>query len=140
MSKAASTTYPPIKAELPTSNPVPHDEVVAIAPPDGGLRAWLNVLGGFLILFSSFGLVTAFGVFQAYYKLASQLSSSCEIAAADRRREQAFLRDHSESAISWIGSVQLCLFFVMALVAGPLFDKGRFRFLIGLGSAMWIVS
>ncbi|BGP29233.1 hypothetical protein JCM10296v2_000971 [Rhodotorula toruloides] len=121
MSKASSTTYPPIKAELPTSTPIPHDEVVAIAPPDGGLRAWLNVLGGFLILFASFGLVTAYGVFQAYYK-------------------QAFLRDHSESAISWIGSVELCLFFVMALVAGPLFDKGRFRLLIGLGSALWILS
>ncbi|GEM11995.1 MFS monocarboxylate transporter [Rhodotorula toruloides] len=120
MSKTSST-YPPIKAELPTSTPIPHDEVVAIAPPDGGLRAWLNVLGGFLILFASFGLVTAYGVFQAYYK-------------------QAFLRDHSESAISWIGSVQLCLFFVMALVAGPLFDKGRFRFLIGFGSGLWILS
>lgn len=73
MSKTSSTTYPPIKAELPTSTPVPHDEVVAIAPPDGGLRAWLNVLGGFLILFASFGLVTAYGVFQAYYKQVRQL-------------------------------------------------------------------
>ncbi|POY70774.1 hypothetical protein BMF94_6185 [Rhodotorula taiwanensis] len=90
-------------------------------PPDGGLRAWLNVLGGFLILFSSFGLVSAFGVFQAYF--------------AEYR-----YTDRTESDISWIGSCQLCLFFLLALVAGPLFDKGRFRYLIGTGSVLWTLS
>lgn len=40
----------------------------AAAPPDGGLRAWLNVLGGFLVLASSFGVVNALGAFQAYYE------------------------------------------------------------------------
>ncbi|KAG0663119.1 hypothetical protein C6P46_002962, partial [Rhodotorula mucilaginosa] len=74
-------------------------------PPDGGWRAWANVLGGFLVLFASLGLVSAFGVFQVYYV-----------------------------QISWIGSCQLCLFFLLALVAGPLFDKGHFRYLIGAGS------
>ncbi|GAA6005270.1 hypothetical protein JCM10207_002921 [Rhodosporidiobolus poonsookiae] len=93
----------------------------AFTPPDGGLRAWLTVFGGWLILFSSFGYVNAWGVYQSYFKL-------------------TIFADKSESAISWIGSVQLCLFFLMALVAGPLFDKGRFRLLVALGSAMWVVS
>ncbi|GAA5903492.1 hypothetical protein JCM6882_006562 [Rhodosporidiobolus microsporus] len=89
--------------------------------PDGGLRAWMNVAGGWLILFSTFGNVNAWGVYQAYYQLYRY------------PRETA-------SAISWIGSVQLCLFFLMALVAGPLFDKGHFRLLIAAGSALWIAS
>ncbi|GAA5887414.1 hypothetical protein JCM5296_007132 [Sporobolomyces johnsonii] len=113
---------------VPVANkypPSPHasDEssIDALKPPDGGLRAWLNVLGGWLVLFSSFGYTNAFGVYQAYYKM--------EIYAT-----------YSASAISWIGSVQLGLFFLMALVAGPLFDKGKFRFLIGFGSAIYITS
>lgn len=47
---------------------------------------------------------------------------------------------HTESQISWIGSCQLCLFFLLALVAGPLFDKGHFRYLIGAGSVLWTLS
>ncbi|GAA5830638.1 hypothetical protein JCM11251_002545 [Rhodosporidiobolus azoricus] len=89
--------------------------------PDGGLRAWMNVAGGWLILFASFGYVNAFGVFQSYYKL-------------------VVFPEKSAGDISWIGSVQLCLFFLMALVAGPLFDKGHFRLLVAVGSALWIMS
>ncbi|KWU42245.1 MFS general substrate transporter, partial [Rhodotorula sp. JG-1b] len=89
--------------------------------PDGGWRAWANVLGGFLVLFASLGLVSAFGVFQVYFV-------------------QHRYTSHTESQISWIGSCQLCLFFLLALVAGPLFDKGRFRYLIGAGSVLWTLS
>ncbi|TNY24175.1 putative monocarboxylate transporter [Rhodotorula diobovata] len=93
----------------------------AAAPPDGGLRAWLNVLGGFLVLASSFGVVNALGAFQAYY--------------------EHFLFPHkSSSEIAWIGSAQLCLFFLCALVAGPLFDKGHFRAVMAFGSSMWLLS
>lgn len=45
-------------------------------PPDGGWRAWANVLGGFLVLFASLGLVSAFGVFQVYYVQVTLLSLS----------------------------------------------------------------
>ncbi|GAA5873566.1 hypothetical protein JCM16303_001166 [Sporobolomyces ruberrimus] len=92
-----------------------------IDPPDGGIRAWLNVTGGFLVLFASFGYTNSWGVYQAYYS-------------------QTVYREYSNSAISWIGSVQLCLFFLLALVAGPLFDKGKFRYLLAAGSAIQIAS
>ncbi|GAA5991620.1 hypothetical protein JCM10908_005792 [Rhodotorula pacifica] len=105
---------------LPVLATDPGNEPIHI-PPDGGLRAWANVLGGFLILFASFGLVRAFGVFQAYF--------------AEYR-----FTSRTESEISWIGSCQLCLFFLLALVAGPMCDKGRFRLLIGTGSVLWTLS
>ncbi|BGP53278.1 hypothetical protein JCM8202_002603 [Rhodotorula sphaerocarpa] len=108
-----SSTLPVLESQTPVE-PV-------LVPPDGGWKAWLNVLGGFLILFASFGLVSAFGVFQAYFTEFRYTS-------------------HSESEISWIGSCQLCLFFLCALVAGPLFDRGKFRYLIGVGSVLWTAS
>lgn len=89
--------YPPSQGKL---RPRPLDPTI----PDGGVRAWLNVLGGFLVLFASFGYTNSWGVYQAYYS-------------------QTIYRAYSDSTIAWIGSVQLCLFFVLALVAGSLFDS-----------------
>lgn len=56
--------------------------------PDGGLRAWLVVLGGFCSLFCTFGLVNCVGVFQEYYL-------------------RGPLRDYSASTVSWITSLQV---------------------------------
>jgi len=44
------------------------DEEVPPAPhfPDGGTRAYLNTLGGVLVLFSTFGLSNSWAVFQAH--------------------------------------------------------------------------
>lgn len=55
-------------------------------------RAYLSVFGAFLALFCTFGDINSFGTFQAWY-LTHQLHSM------------------SPSAISWIGSVQLFIFF-----------------------------
>jgi hypothetical protein len=30
-------------------------------PPDGGLTAWLQVLGGYFLFFNTWGLINAFG-------------------------------------------------------------------------------
>ena len=35
--------------------------------PEGGLKAWLTVLGGSMVLFCTFGAVQSFGVYQDYY-------------------------------------------------------------------------
>lgn len=69
--------------KLPKQNPIS-------PPPDGGREAWGVVIGGFLVFFVMFGLLTAFGTFQAYYAT-NQLS------------------DWTESDISWIGSIQVFL-------------------------------
>ncbi|KAJ7138059.1 MFS general substrate transporter [Mycena epipterygia] len=78
-----------------------------ISYPDGGLRAWLIVLGAFFSTFSTFGYVNSWGVFQAYYQL-------------------NLLKDSSSSAISWIGSIQIALTFGVAVLMGRLFDNGWF--------------
>ncbi|KAJ7872792.1 MFS general substrate transporter [Mycena olivaceomarginata] len=79
----------------------------AINYPDGGLRAWLIVFGAFFSVFSSFGYVNSWGVFQAYYEL-------------------HLLKGNSSSTIAWIGSVQIALTFGIAIFMGRLFDNGFF--------------
>lgn len=62
------------------------------AYPDGGLRANLTVLGAFIALFCTFGQMNAFGTFQAWYT-------------------EHQLANLPASTISWIGSLQLWIFF-----------------------------
>ncbi|KAL9618375.1 MAG: hypothetical protein Q9160_006883 [Pyrenula sp. 1 TL-2023] len=72
--------------------------------PEGGARAWAVALGCGGLLFGTFGFANAFGVFQEYY-IQNQLSN------------------HSASAISWIGSVQVFSLFAGGLFGGPMFDR-----------------
>ncbi|KAH9955222.1 MFS general substrate transporter [Russula dissimulans] len=83
--------------------------------PDGGLRAWLVVLGCSCAAFATFGFVNAFGVFQDYY-------------------QNVLLKGTSPSAIAWIGSTQYALVFFPALVVGRLFDLGHLHVPFALAS------
>ncbi|PCH33722.1 MFS general substrate transporter [Wolfiporia cocos MD-104 SS10] len=85
--------------------------------PDGGLQAWLSVLGGFLVLTSTFGYSNSFGVYQELYVLEGASTSS---------------------NISWIGSVQLFFMFAMGLPAGKLVDEGYFHHLLAIGSIIYV--
>lgn len=60
--------------------------------PDGGFKAWATVAGAFLALLCTFGQLTSFGTFQSWY--------------AEHQ-----LQHMSPSTISWIGSLQLWVFF-----------------------------
>jgi hypothetical protein len=60
--------------------------------PEGGLKAYLTVLGAFMALACTFGQLSAFGTFQAWY--------------ASHQ-----LHHLPASTISWIGSLQLWVFF-----------------------------
>ncbi|KAH8806768.1 major facilitator superfamily domain-containing protein [Flagelloscypha sp. PMI_526] len=76
--------------------------------PDGGLQAWLVVLGGFMCNFVAFGYVSSYGVFQAYYT-------------------EHLLPNESPSALAWIGSIQAFMLFFPAFFGGALFDIGWFK-------------
>ncbi|KIJ44243.1 hypothetical protein M422DRAFT_60074 [Sphaerobolus stellatus SS14] len=88
--------------------------------PDGGLRAWLNVLGALACGTATFGFVNSY-VFQAYYT-------------------DTLLPHVSPSSISWIGSIQYALTFFPALFMGRLFDLGHFRIPMLLSSVSLVVA
>lgn len=94
-------------AEPPTSSADP--------PPNGGLPAWLHVLGAFMLWFNTWGILNAFGVFQTYY-------------------ESGKLFTKSSSDISWIGSIQSFMLLAVGIFVGPIYDRGYLRSLLVVGS------
>ena len=89
--------------------------------PLNGRTAWMHALTGLLIVFNTWGLWNAFGLFQAYYN-------------------REMLADTSPSAIAWIGSVQLALVFGLGVPVGRLVDRGYFRYVFHGGSALLILG
>lgn len=62
--------------------------------PDGGLQAWLCVLGAFCTLFCSFGWINTIAVFQNYYQTHQ-------------------LKEYSPSTVSWIPSLETFMNFFL---------------------------
>ncbi|KAF9447586.1 MFS general substrate transporter [Macrolepiota fuliginosa MF-IS2] len=96
--------------------------------PDGGMRAWLVVLGVCIAitdfmqsLLTSTGSVTVWGVFQSYYEVHT-------------------LKAYSPSQISWIGSTQYFLFLLPAQITGRLFDLGYLKIPFFFGTILFVVS
>ncbi|KAI0070665.1 MFS general substrate transporter [Panus rudis PR-1116 ss-1] len=89
--------------------------------PDGGFRAWLVVAGCFIDLFSSFGLMNSYGVFQEHYT-------------------STLLTKTSPSIISLIGSFQLFLSYALSPLVGRIFDAYGPRELILLGTILITIS
>lgn len=89
--------------------------------PDGGLAAWLQVAGSWVVLVATWGLVNSFGVYQTYY-------------------ETTLLPTSSSAAISWIGSLQAGLLMLVGVVAGPLYDAGHFRLLLAGGLLLVVLG
>ncbi|KAG7087559.1 hypothetical protein E1B28_013514 [Marasmius oreades] len=89
--------------------------------PDGGLRAWLVIVGIFCLAFTAFGCMSTWGVFQAYY-------------------EETLLKGSSSAKIAWIGSVQYALVFTPSMVVGRLFDKGYYHSILISSSAVLVLA
>lgn len=83
--------------------------------PEGGREAWLVVLGSFLGLFGSLGLVNTIGTFQAYI-------------------ESHQLKDYSSGDIGWIFGMFAFLTFFCGVQIGPIFDARGPRMLVLAGS------
>ena len=84
-------------------------------PPDGGLTAWLQVLGSYFLFFNTWGLINAFGVFQTYYKT-------------------RLFPTESNSSIAWIGTVASFILCASPITWGFVFDMGSPRLLLFAGS------
>lgn len=89
--------------------------------PEGGLRAWLVVLGSFLAMTASFGYMNTIGVYHAYIQ-------GHQLAA------------YNESTVGWIFSVFLFLAFGCGLQIGPVFDKYGPFWLMTAGAVLLVLS
>lgn len=94
-------------------------EPLSALPPDGGLRAWTQVLMGHLVLINGWGYLTSFGLFQSYYTTSLHISLS---------------------AISWIGSVQIFLVYFVGALSGRALDAGFYRAVLICGSFLQVLG
>ncbi|XP_014561288.1 hypothetical protein COCVIDRAFT_86864 [Bipolaris victoriae FI3] len=88
-------------------------------PPDGGLRAWTQVLVGHLVIMNTWGNINSFGVYETYYV--------------------DFLK-RSHADVAWIGSVQVFLVFFIGTFSGRLTDAGYFRAIFSFGTALTLLG
>ncbi|KAL8721070.1 MAG: hypothetical protein Q9225_002181 [Loekoesia sp. 1 TL-2023] len=120
---SSDATTPPTKGS--TSNPTKAGALPETQPdityPDGGLQAWLVVLGSFSGMLASFGLMNTVGTFQAYL-ITHQLAHT------------------SPSAVGWIFSIYTFLAFGCGLQIGPVFDAKGPRWLVFGGSVCLVVG
>jgi MCP family monocarboxylic acid transporter-like MFS transporter 10 len=70
---------------------------------EGGVAAWLTVVGSILVYCCSMGILNSFGFFNAYYS-------------------STFLPETSTSTIAFIGTLQIALMNSLAAVSGALCD------------------
>ncbi|KKK26608.1 hypothetical protein ARAM_005858 [Aspergillus rambellii] len=111
----------PFSPGEPATEDIPVAPEVPVLPEEGGLWAWLQVIGALFIFFNIWGLAFAFGSFQSFYVL-------------------SYLPSVGPSAISWIGTIQSWLLIIGGLFSGPLFDLGYYKTMIITGSFLSVVG
>ncbi|KAF7539724.1 hypothetical protein G7Z17_g12377 [Cylindrodendrum hubeiense] len=88
-------------------------------PPDGGLRAWLQVVAGHFVVFNAWGPPISFGIFQPYYEAQMNLPPS---------------------TVAWVGSIQLSLILLVGAFSGRAFDAGYYRWAVVVGSFLQVLG
>jgi MFS family permease len=106
---------------------IPQEAPSAVSPfhpsqfPDGGMQAYLCLLGGFCCLFCSFGWLNCLGVFQNYYQMNQ-------------------LRDYSPSTIAWIPSIQIFLMLFPGPIVGWVYDNHGPKYLLVFGTFFHVLG
>lgn len=111
--EALDLAPPTSQADTPVSGLEP------APPPDGGTQAWVQVLMGHLVMINSWGYLTSFGIFQSYY--------TTSLGA-------------TPSAVSWIGSVQIFLVYVIGTFSGRALDAGYYHVFLACGSLLQVLA
>ncbi|EHY54198.1 MFS-type transporter [Exophiala dermatitidis] len=88
-------------------------------PPDGGLQAWTQVIMAWGICFVTWGYINSFGVFQTYYTESL---------------------GETQSTVSWVGSVQLWVVFVVSAFSGRALDAGLFIPTLFIGTVIQVIG
>lgn len=87
--------------------------------PDGGLQAWLAVLGAFVGLVPVFGMLNSTGAIESYIS-----------------KHQ--LKDVPSSTVSWIFSLYLALSFLSCIFSGGYFDRNGSTIPMMVGSLVYV--
>ena len=87
--------------------------------PDGGLRAWLTVLGSTAAVTATFGVINSIGTFQSYL-VSHQLHTI------------------SDRDVGWIPAVNLFLCLLLGVQFGPLFDRYGPRWIMAISSVAFV--
>ncbi len=111
----ASTRTDDAETAIEESEPAPPPD----SPPDGGARAWIQVLMGHLVVFNTWGYINTYGAFQTYY--VKHLA-------------------HPPSDIAWVGSVQIFLLFFVGVFSGRATDAGFYHTTLFFGSVLVLVG
>lgn len=117
-----ATALPSLPAQPQSSGSQGQPKRSGIDPrsfPDGGLSAWLCVVGGWCCLFCSFGWINAIGIFQAYYQ-SHQLSHL------------------SPSTISWIPALQVFMMFACGPLVGKWYDSQGPKYILLTGTFLHV--
>ncbi|KAI4121747.1 MAG: hypothetical protein LQ338_006192, partial [Usnochroma carphineum] len=120
---SSNGTAPPLQGSptIPTKSEASAGTRSEVTYPEGGLQAWLVVLGSFSGMMASFGLMNTIGTFQAYLTT-HQLANT------------------SPSTVGWIFSIYVFLAFGCGLQIGPIFDRKGPRWLVFAGSVCVVVG
>jgi MFS family permease len=120
LAEAGKPAEPPVNltvASLSIVDAAPID--LPSLPPDGGFNAWMQVFMGHLVLINGWGYLSSFGLFQSYY------TSSLSV---------------TPSAISWIGSVQIFLVYLVGTFSGRALDVGHYHMVLRLGCFLQVLA
>jgi MFS family permease len=90
-----------------------------LPPPEGGLYAWLTVLGSFCITTAVYGLSNSVGVIQPFWA-----------------RHQ--LAGYPVQDIAWISGANIFLCLFLGVQVGPWFDRFGPRWILALGSLVYV--
>ena len=114
------TEETPLPAETLTIQDTRSSSVAAAdIYPDGGLQAWLTVLGSALFLFPSYGFMQSVGTVQSYL-------------------ERHQLSAYTARDVGWIPGVYTFLGLLFGIQVGPIFDRYGPRILGIVGSAVYV--
>jgi MFS family permease len=125
--KTDNSHNPSADASTPLSKGIQPGSTLTLIPtnaeiyPEGGWRAWSIVLGSWLALFSSLGILSSIATFHTYLH-SHQLSS------------------FSDGEVGWIFSVYTFLSFGGGVFIGPIFDKSGPRAPIMVGTVCLVAS
>ncbi|KAL4883140.1 major facilitator superfamily domain-containing protein [Aspergillus karnatakaensis] len=118
----SSVSSPVVSSSDDTEKGIPTSPDILIRQaPDGGLTAWLVIVGCWCTSFCSFGWLNSVGIFQEYY-------------------QNELLQGYSTSAISWIPSLEIFFMMGMGPVVGMLYDRHGPRWLLLVGSILHVLG